>query len=154
MKMRGKPERRLFILGGAQSVLVLMELSRIKGLERIDGEKGLYQLKKGGGMWGTAAPPPATHQKEQTCYPQKRYRLFDLIHPAKRCIFSDIQYNTGRYEIANTYIRYQTMLFIYINMCYTTHNKSSIYTKVILFHTEHWLCQNQTKSSPCERIDE
>ena len=30
----------------------------------------------------------------------------------------------------------------------------SIYTKVILFHTEHWLCQNQTKSSPCERIDE
>ena len=47
MKMRGKPERRLFILGGAQSVLVLMELSRIKGLERIDGEKGLYQLKKG-----------------------------------------------------------------------------------------------------------
>ena len=47
MKMRGKPERRLFILGGEQSVLVLVELSRIKGLERIDGEKGLYQLKKG-----------------------------------------------------------------------------------------------------------
>ena len=47
MKMRGKPERRLFILGGAQSVLVLMELSRIKGLKRINGEKGLYKLKKG-----------------------------------------------------------------------------------------------------------
>jgi len=47
MKMRGKPERRLFILGGAQSVLVVMELSRIKGLERIDGEKGLYPIKKG-----------------------------------------------------------------------------------------------------------
>ena len=27
-------------------MLVLMELSRIKGLERIDGEKGLYQLKR------------------------------------------------------------------------------------------------------------
>lgn len=27
-------------------MLVVMELSRIKGLERIDGEKGLYPIKK------------------------------------------------------------------------------------------------------------